>query len=252
MNNINRVINSSPAVFNIIIVNLLLLLANNLFEGRGVELNEVFGLHFVLSDNFHAYQFVTYMFMHGGIEHLFFNMFAIFMFGRVFESIWGAKKFLFYYFVAGLGAAVVQQTMWYIDYVNVVQHIADLPLAINLIAQEGYKVLGEGYNYSDEYMGMLNILWHIPTVGASGAVFGILLAFGFMFPQEKLFMFFIPIPIPARVFVIIYGVVELFAGVANFKGDNIAHFAHLGGLLFGLLLLIVWKKRGLLFSRYLS
>jgi len=176
-------------------------------------------------------------------------MFAVYMFGRLFEMFWGGKKFLFYYLVAGLGAAIVQQTVWYIDYCSIASYIADMPAVMNHISTEGAKALAESLNYSDEYMGRLNILMNIPTVGASGAVFGILLAFGYMFPKEKLYMFFLPIPIPARVFVIVYGLIELFAGVANFSWDNVAHFAHLGGLLFGLVLLLIWKKRGKLFTK---
>jgi len=189
------------------------------------------------------------MFMHAGVEHILFNMFAVYMFGRLFEMFWGGKKFLFYYLVAGLGAAIVQQTVWYIDYCSIASHIADMPAVMSHISTEGAKALAESLNYSDEYMGRLNILMNIPTVGASGAVFGILLAFGYMFPKEKLYIFFLPIPIPARVFVIVYGLIELFAGVANFSWDNVAHFAHLGGLLFGLVLLLIWKKRGKLFTK---
>lgn len=186
--------------------------------------------------------------MHAGIEHILFNMFAVFMFGRVFEVIWGGKKFLFYYLVAGLGAAIIQQIVWYIDYNAIAGGIDNMPAVMQQLSSEGSKVLSEGYNYSDEYLGRLNILLNIPTVGASGAVFGILLAFGYMFPKEKLFLFFLPIPIPARIFVIIYGLIELVAGVANFSWDNVAHFAHLGGLIFGLLLILFWKKRGKLFT----
>ncbi|RKV89569.1 MAG: rhomboid family intramembrane serine protease [Bacteroidetes bacterium] len=252
-----------------IIINVLCLIATTVLRSRsGIELNDTLGLHFVLSEKFRVYQFFTYMFMHAGVEHILFNMFAVYMFGRLFEMFWGGKKFLFYYLVAGLGAAIVQQTVWYIDYCSIASHIADMPAVMSHISTEGAKALAESLNYSDEYMGRLNILMNIPTVGASGAVFGILLAFGYMFPKEKLYMFFLillafgymfpkeklymfflPIPIPARVFVIVYGLIELFAGVANFSWDNVAHFAHLGGLLFGLVLLLIWKKRGKLFTK---
>ena len=226
------------------------LIATTVLRSRsGIELNDTLGLHFVLSEKFRVYQFFTYMFMHASVEHILFNMFAVYMFGRLFEMFWGGKKFLFYYLVAGLGAAIVQQTVWYIDYCSIASHIADMPAVMRHISTEGAKALAESLNYSDEYMGRLNILMNIPTVGASGAVFGILIAFGYMFPKEKLYMFFLPIPIPARVFVIVYGLIELFAGVANFSWDNVAHFAHLGGLLFGLILLLIWKKRGKLFTK---
>ena len=250
MENRRDFFSTASVVWNIIIINVLCLIATTVLRSRsGIELNDTLGLHFVLSEKFRVYQFFTYMFMHAGVEHILFNMFAVYMFGRLFEMFWGGKKFLFYYLVAGLGAAIVQQTVWYIDYYSIASHIADMPAVMSHISTEGAKALAESLNYSDEYMGRLNILMNIPTVGASGAVFGILLAFGYMFPKEKLYMFFLPIPIPARVFVIVYGLIELFAGVANFSWDNVAHFAHLGGLLFGLVLLLIWKKRGKLFSK---
>ena len=250
MENRRDFFSTASVVWNIIIINVLCLIATTVLRSRsGIELNDTLGLHFVLSEKFRVYQFFTYMFMHAGVEHILFNMFAVYMFGRLFEMFWGGKKFLFYYLVAGLGAAIVQQTVWYIDYCSIASHIADMPAVMRHISTEGAKALAESLNYSDEYMGRLNILMNIPTVGASGAVFGILLAFGYMFPKEKLYMFFLPIPIPARVFVIVYGLIELFAGVANFSWDNVAHFAHLGGLLFGLVLLLIWKKRGKLFTK---
>ena len=250
MENRRDFFSTASVVWNIIIINVLCLIATTVLRSRsGIELNDTLGLHFVLSEKFRVYQFFTYMFMHAGVEHILFNMFAVYMFGRLFEMFWGGKKFLFYYLVAGLGAAIVQQTVWYIDYYSIASHIADMPEVMSHISTEGAKALAESLNYSDEYMGRLNILMNIPTVGASGAVFGILLAFGYMFPKEKLYMFFLPIPIPARVFVIVYGLIELFAGVANFSWDNVAHFAHLGGLLFGLILLLIWKKRGKLFTK---
>ena len=250
MENRRDFFSTAPVVWNIIIINVLCLIATTVLRARsGIELNDTLGLHFVLSEKFRVYQFFTYMFMHAGVEHILFNMFAVYMFGRLFEMFWSGKKFLFYYLVAGLGAAIVQQTVWYIDYCSIASHIADMPAVMSHISTEGAKALAERLNYSDEYMGRLNILMNIPTVGASGAVFGILLAFGYMFPKEKLYMFFLPIPIPARVFVIVYGLIELFAGVANFSWDNVAHFAHLGGLLFGLVLLLIWKKRGKLFTK---
>ena len=250
MENRRDFFSTASVVWNIIIINVLCLIATTVLRSRsGIELNDTLGLHFVLSEKFRVYQFFTYMFMHAGVEHILFNMFAVYIFGRLFEMFWGGKKFLFYYLVAGLGAAIVQQTVWYIDYCSIARHIADMPAVMSHISTEGAKALAESLNYSDEYMGRLNILMNIPTVGASGAVFGILLAFGYMFPKEKLYMFFLPIPIPARVFVIVYGLIELFAGVANFSWDNVAHFAHLGGLLFGLILLLIWKKRGKLFTK---
>lgn len=245
-------IKSSPVCFNLIVINLICLLATMFFSEKfGFSLNDKLGLHFVMSDKFYFYQFFTYMFMHGGLEHLFFNMFAVYMFGSVFEQIWGGKKFLFYYFIAGLGAAALQQLVWSWEYFSLMNKTADFSLLMQEVMTNGADVIHRGMNYTDKALGSLNLLMNIPTVGASGAVFGILLAFGFMFPQEKLFLFFIPIPIPARVFVVIYGVIELIGGVANFSWDNIAHFAHLGGLIAGLVVVLIWRKQNKLFNQVL-
>lgn len=149
---------------------------------------------------FHVWQPLTYMFMHANFSHLFFNMFSLLMFGPVIEREWGEKKYLTYYLVCGVGAAIVQQLTWMID--------------------PGLAV----------------------TIGASGAVFGILFAFAWLFPEQRMFLLFIPIPIPSRIFVAIFAVLELLAGVSS-SGDGVAHFAHLGGMLFGFLLILYWKKR---------
>jgi len=196
---------------NIIIINVLVALIDFVLTNKGITIGglplyRIIGLHYFTSDFFQPFQLITYMFAHGGLGHIFFNMFAVFMFGRTLETVWGAKRFLIYYMITGIGAGLVQEAVWALT-------LAD-PVAIN------YSV----------------------TVGASGAVFGILLAFGMLFPNAELIMIPIPIPIKAKYFVIGYGVLELFLGVASFSGDNVAHFAHLGGLLFGLILILYWKK----------
>jgi membrane associated rhomboid family serine protease len=235
-------------VLNILIINVLCLAVDYIVKMRfNFELSQIFGLHFFLSPQFNPIQPITYMFMHGGIWHLFFNMFAVYMFGQIFENLWGGWKFLLYYFVAGIGAAVVQEVIWFIDYQSVISHLN--VAEIQQVKAEGLKHILNSENYINEYLGRLNILFNVPTVGASGAVFGILLAFGWMFPNEKLFFMFVPVPVSARIAVIIYGVLELFMGVVNFKGDNVAHFAHLGGLLFGMCLILWWKRQGLLFNK---
>jgi membrane associated rhomboid family serine protease len=187
-----------------------------------VDLTNILGLHFPGAKDFKLYQFFTYMFMHGNFAHLFFNMFAVFMFGRVLESVWGPKRFLFYYFVTGLGAAVIQELVW----LNMVNDVAS----------------SNGVSIAQQIAGdpSSNLL---VTIGASGAVFGILLAFGMYFPNVEMFIIPIPFPVKAKYLVIGYGAIELFAGIANFRGDNIAHFAHLGGMLFGLILVLYWKKK---------
>ena len=209
---------------NLLIINVLVFLASYVLKGYGVDLNNMFGLHFILASDFRIYQLVTYMFLHGGFEHLFFNMFAVWMFGRILEHVWGPKRFLFYYFVCGVGAGLCQELMQYIDYVVELAPYARVDMGGGFIVSMG------------EYLNYMN------TVGASGAVYGILLAFGMLFPNEQMFIFPLPVPIKAKYFVVGYAVIELVLGLTN-QGGNIAHFAHLGGMLFGFLLIMYWRKK---------
>ncbi len=204
------------ATKNLLLANLVLWLLDAVLKNYGINLTTLLGLHYFTADNFHFWQPLTYMFMHANFSHLFFNMFAVLMFAPVLEQEWGVKKFLFYYFVCGLGAALVQEGIW----------------ALRI------ESLLNTYSLDSVLANYVNM---VVTIGASGAVFGILLAFGWLFPDVPMFIIFIPVPIRARIFVIIYAVIELFAGIANMSGDNVAHFAHLGGMLFGLLLLLWWK-----------
>ena len=167
------------------------------------------------------------MFLHdtSSLSHVFFNMFAVYMFGRVLENVWGPKRFLIFYIVSGLGAAVVQEAVWFFNLRELVFASQDY---INL---NGAQIISKS-----EYMN------YFVTIGASGSVFGILLAFGMLFPNVPLYLMFIPVPIKAKYFVVFYGLAELFMGVANFGGDNVAHFAHLGGMLFGYFLIRYWRK----------
>jgi len=180
----------------------------------GLDLDNLLGLHYWTADSFHWWQPVTYMFMHADFNHIFFNMFAVLMFAPVLEREWGEKKFIFYYLVCGLGAALVQELVW-----------------MGMFGAE----LAEFPQYADKLI----------TIGASGAVFGILLAFGWLFPDVRMFIFLIPIPIRARILVIIYAGIELLAGLGSLTGitaaDHVAHFAHLGGMVFGLLVLLYWR-----------
>lgn len=187
---------------NLLIINVLLWLATITFQQK-VDLYLYLGMHNWQSNLFNPAQIFTYMFMHGNFWHLFFNMFGLFMFGRVIEGVLGAKKFFIFYVVCGLGAALVQQISWTID------------------SQIGI------------------------TVGASGAIFGLLGAFRFYFPNQPLYFIFLPVPIKAKYMVPLLIVLELLFGVANFSFDNIAHYAHLGGLMVGLLLLWYWRRNPL-------
>ena len=220
--------NNTPVSTNIIIINTLVWGACILLQRKGLNLYDLLGLHFVTASDFKLFQFFTYMFMHdtSSIAHLFFNMFAVFMFGRIIESTWGSARFLTFYLITGLGAGIIQQLAWWFDLREI------LSSSIELVRFADGNTLAVA-----DYLNL-----HV-TVGASGAVFGILLAFGMMFPNVPLYILFIPIPIKAKYVVIGYGLFELGAGVANFSFDNIAHFAHLGGMLFGFILIKIWQRR---------
>ncbi len=228
-------------VKNILIINILALLAGFVFQNSmGIELNRILGLYFFQSDSFRPYQIVTHMFMHGGFFHLLFNMYALWMFGRVLETVWGGKRFFIYYFVTGLGAALIHTTVNLIEVQSLMANLS--PEQIALVKSEGPALWESQRNYADEGMAALNRALNIPTVGASGAVFGVLLAFGMLFPNTQLMLLIPPIPLKAKYFVIIYGVIELYLGLTR-PGSNIAHFAHLGGMLFGFLLIKFWNKK---------
>ncbi len=203
-----------PVVKNLIIANCVALLATTLLP-FGDAIIERFALFNIESPLFHSYQVFTYMFLHGGVSHLFFNMFALWMFGRQLEIELGSQRFLTYYLVCGIGAALLQLGVGYAEYAHAV--------ATNGIRSSMY-LLG------------------IPTVGASGAVYGLLLAFGVLHPNNIIMLIFPPIALKAKWFVVIYGLLELFFGISGYQA-GVAHFAHLGGMLWGLALLYWWRKR---------
>ena len=253
-----------PVVKNLIIINILFFIATFVLSNIDIDLVAYFGMHYPGSPKFMLHQIVTYMFMHGGIAHIFFNMFALFMFGRVLESVWGPKRFLIYYFVTGIGAIAIHTFVNYIEISSIQNAITtfqntpspdvlekfvnkNLPNASPYVrdfimawyndpANQVYA--GEGLNIMQR---ILELKVNIPTVGASGAVFGILLAFGMLFPNTQLMLLFPPIPIRAKYFVIGYGLLELYLGFSH-SGGNIAHFAHLGGMLFGFFMIKYWNK----------
>lgn len=241
MNNIGplRFLSLPPVIKNLIIINALFFLATIAFDRMNIDLVRILGLHYPSSDNFKPLQFVTYMFMHGGLGHIFFNMFAVWMFGNALENLWGPKRFLIYFFATGLGAGFIHLLVTYIRIQSVQSGLSDIE--IQTVYNEGSVILSQGQNYMNGAMATLNRLINTPTVGASGAVFGMLLAFGMTFPNSMIYVYF-AIPVKAKYFVMIYGAIELFSGVANKPGDNVAHFAHLGGMLFGYFLIRYWNK----------
>ena len=208
---------------NLLVVNVLAFIATFVLERSGIDLTKLLGLHFFLGSEFHIYQFVTYMFLHGGFTHILFNMFALWMFGSVIERVWGPKKFLFYYICCGVGAGFTQELVQYITY------------SMEDLATYQYVNAGGVQMTTDAYIN----LW--TTIGASGAVYGILLAFGMIFPNERLFIIPFPFPIKAKWLIVGYIAIELFSAMSG-PGDGVAHMAHLGGMLFGFLLIRYWQK----------
>lgn len=276
----------TPAVKNLILINAIVYVASLVFFSTfGFRIEEHLGLHLPTADSFNPFQVVTYMFLHAYFSpssgiiffHLFFNMFALFMFGRMLETVWGTKRFLIYYFVTGIGAAIVHIFTQYMEVIPVTNAITEYmnnaspeklkafldqylePRAMSMEMKQQYEQFADAYNQqlnsnpdraialSKDFLLQYRkaYLDSFVTVGASGSVFGILLAFGMLFPNTQLMLLFPPIPIKAKYFVIIYGVIELFMGVRNFAMDNVAHWAHLGGMLFGFILIKYWKNKGI-------
>lgn len=238
----NSIINQIPPVTkNIIIVNVIIFLAMTIFPNEiGVMLNRYCGLHYFFANDFIATQFISYQFIHGGFSHLFFNMFSLFIFGMIIESIFGAKRFLIYYLTCGIGAGIIQQIAYYVD--------------IQLLLQENVtRIMSQAPSLtpSEIIPQLLNdptydiFLNRLTTVGASGSIYGILLAFALFFPNRPMYIMFIPVPIKAKWVIAGYVVIDLFLGISNFN-TGIAHFAHVGGMVFGFLLLLYWRKKGII------
>ena len=226
-----------PVVKNLLIINGLFFLAT--ITMARWDLIDLLGLHPFESNLFKPHQLVTHFFMHGGFLHIFSNMLALWMFGNALENYWGGKRFLIYYLFTGLGAAALHLGIIEFQIHQLMSQIS--PENIEVIMNEGAGVLKGFQNYSDPQMAQLNILLNTSTVGASGAVFGVLLAFGMMFPNTIIYVYF-ALPIKAKYFVMLYGAFELYSGIQNNPGDNVAHFAHIGGMIFGYILMKIWSK----------
>ena len=242
---INRMMNNTPPVTkNLIIINILCSIAAFVLGDRfGINLNGTLGLHYFESEKFKLYQLFTYMFMHGGFEHIFFNMFALWMFGRILETVWGSQRFLFYYILCGVGAGLIQEVTQYFEFMPLMHdaaqfatYPADTVIPINGTART-----------AAEWLTICQRTISQPTVGASGAVYSILLAFAMLFPNEQMFIFPLPMPIKAKWVIIGYFVLEIYLGLKG--NDSIAHFAHLGGMIFGFILIMYWKKKGTQYGR---
>jgi membrane associated rhomboid family serine protease len=230
----------TPVVKNIIFINIIMLLAYYAaIRVFNVDLIQILGIHFPKSEAFKPIQIITHMFMHAGFMHLFFNMFALYMFGQILENVWGPKRFIIYYFVTGLGAMLLYELVIAIQYNKIMGIIS--PDQLQDVMDNGYRYFLEHKAYLDPVKRELQTLLYTPTVGASGAVFGVLLAFGVLFPNTQLMLLFPPIPIKAKYFVMIYGGIELYLAVTQ-PGSSIAHAAHIGGMLFGYILIRIWRK----------
>lgn len=221
-----------PVIKNLLIINLLVFVASQWVLPRiGVDLHRLCGLHFFMAPDFRPWQFVTYMFLHGNLEHILFNMFALWMFGRIIEATLEMKRFIIFYFVCGIGAGVVQEIVQYIHYTQLdIVELKNLGQMVTCVRLDDYPVPVT----LDSYLNAWN------CVGASGAIYGILLAFGMYYPNERMFIIPIPVPIKAKYFVLGYAVIELMSTLTS-ANDGVGHAAHLGGMIFAFLLIIYWR-----------
>lgn len=236
-----------PVTKNLIIINLIVWLAEILVPNFSRTLVDILGLHMLGSSLFNPAQIFTYMFMHDphSPAHILFNMFSLWMFGRILEQVWGSKRFLMFYLVCGVGAALVQEGVWELtwkgDYINAIARQNGVTVD-HMTSYINAAISSDAPGIADAIASFKSMM---VTIGASGAIFGILLGFAFTFPDMPLYLFFIPVPIKAKYMVIGYGVIEFFLGVSG-SVSTVAHFAHLGGMLFGIFILLYWKKKGML------
>ncbi|MBD5236511.1 MAG: rhomboid family intramembrane serine protease [Bacteroidales bacterium] len=249
MNNFRYILSQIPPVTkNLIIINLIIWLATFLFPSQiGAPVMQYLGLHYWEGSLFNPAQLITYMFVHDprNFFHVLFNMFTLWMFGRILENVWGSRRYFIYYMVCGIGAGIIQELVWALMWQN--EYISGIAQINGLTFDHAKEVVTAAMTSGDKYWmeGVNQFQNSLSVVGASGAVFGLLLGFAFVFPDMPLYLFFIPVPIKAKYMVIGYGVIEFFLGVGGAQ-STVAHFAHLGGMLFGLILLLIWKRKGML------
>lgn len=226
-----------PVVKNLIIINIICFIGGALIFPRA---NDLFGVYYPDSPGFHIWQVITYMFMHGGFAHIFFNMFALFMFGPILEQVFGSKRFLNFYLITGLGALVLQFAVQALEVYMIVDSFSARAFLSEIdIANRSARILS---SIPAEGRQTLLSIYTTPMVGASGAIYGLLIAFGYLFPNTPLMLIFLPVPIKAKYFIPVMILIELVLGVSR-TGSSVAHFAHLGGALFGFLLIKLWGIR---------
>jgi len=237
--------NMPPVVKNLLLINVVLLLANFVFLSQNIDLNGILGAYYWGSEYFEPYQIITHMFMHDnqGLMHILFNMFALVMFGGQIERVWGPKRFLIYYLACGLGAYLLHNLVNAVEIQNLLANLSSSQT--ELFMTEGFEHIENGKVFTSmpqETQLGLYYAYNIPMVGASGAVFGLLAAFAWLFPNTKLMLLFPPIPIKAKWFVLMYAGLEIYLGFRNSAGDSVAHFAHIGGALVGVIMLLNWQR----------
>ena len=231
----------TDAIKHLIIINVIMYFVPQLLN---LDLTNIFALHYPQNEHFGVWQYVTHTFMHGGTMHLLFNMYALWAFGTPLEQMWGRNKFLFFYFSAGIGAGLIYTLVNYYQFNGIYEQIT----ALGISPSEIQNILNTGqYNdtlitLSNKTMSEFYSLYHTPAVGASGAVYGILVAFGLTFPNAKLALIFFPVPIAAKYFIPVMIASDLFFGVTKYSIGNIAHFAHIGGAIIGFIIAWYWKK----------
>ena len=233
----------TEGIKHLIIINIIIFVAPQLLK---LDLTNILALHFPKNENFGFWQYLTHMFMHGSFAHILFNMYGLWAFGTPLEQMWGRNKFLFFYFSAGIGAGLIYSMVNYYQFINYYEILIGNGLKPNDI----YNILDTG-NYA-EYVNMITLskenltefysLFHNPAVGASGAVYGVLVAFGMYFKEAKLALIFFPVPIAAKYFILLILMGDLFFGMTKYSVGNIAHFAHIGGAIIGFILAYYWKK----------
>lgn len=231
----------TDAIKHLIIINVIMYFVPQLLN---LDLTNIFALHYPENENFGAWQYITHIFMHGSPMHLIFNMYALWAFGTPLEQMWGKNKFLFFYFSAGIGAGIIYTLANYYQFNGIYEQLINSGITPNEIK----SLLNTGqYNnalitLSNEKISEFYSLYHTPAVGASGAVYGILVAFGLMFPNSKLALIFFPVPIAAKYFIPIMIAGDLFFGVTKYSIGNVAHFAHIGGAIIGFMIAWYWKR----------
>ena len=254
----------TPAAKNILIINGIIFILSD-FIGLRTYIIENFGMRYFHSENFQPYQILTYMWVHAGFGHLFSNMFSVLVFAPILERVWGSKKFLIFYLVTGIGAGILYSGINYYENYSFEVKVKSYeqnpsPESFRkLVINNSSEYYNQLYDFIDSYEqnpsnsndnlsiayanDLLKVKSDVPMVGASGAVFGILLAFAMLFPNMELMLLFLPIPVKAKYLVLVYGIYELWSEINRMPGDNVAHFAHLGGMLIGYLILKYWKRK---------